>query len=270
MKDMNWEGIDFEAGYFNSPCASLGRRTSISGHAKTWELMLCDREGTVSRNDEDYTVTAGDVLCLCPGDHWRISLPFCGYYVRIHDKQGTLGERIRHWPPLFSVQRPEDMIALVCTAAQAQDAHDTLTGMAALLSIISALDAQQHHTVSLDSSTSPKMRDSLRAGLAYIQEHYREKCTLNEIAAHAGRSPIYFHDVFQKAMDMTPYEYIAQLRLAEAKRRLTMTDEDPVDIAQSCGFCSQSYFNFVFKKAMGMTPLNYRRRAAAKYLENNE
>jgi AraC-like DNA-binding protein len=159
---------------------------------------------------------------------------------------------------------------LVCTAAQAQDTHDKLTGMAALLSLISALDAQQRHMVCWDSGASRKMRDSLRAGLAYIQEHYREKCTLNEIAAHAGRSPIYFHDVFQQVMGVTPYEYIAQLRLAEAKRRLTMTDEDPVDIAQSCGFCSQSYFNFVFKKAMGMTPLNYRRRAAAKYLENNE
>jgi iron complex transport system substrate-binding protein len=124
--------------------------------------------------------------------------------------------------------------------------------------------------VGIAAGASQKTQQAVRLGLAYIREHFREKCTLKEIAAASGRSPIYFHDVFKEIMNVTPYEYIAELRLEEAKRQLTLTDLDPAIIAEQCGYCSQSYFNFVFKKSTGMTPLHFRRAKAASYLGTDE
>ena len=263
---MKWNAIHCEAGFFNSQYASLGRRSAVSGKAQTWELLLCDTQGTACINEQNYTVAQGDLICLRPGDEWKLSLPVRASYVRIGEEAEALVERMQGWGRVLGVRDAQAIRAVMSEIAMSEQKQDELSQTAALLSLIVMIEQDYSKDSRLDLRTRTKMRDSIRAGIAYIEEHYREKCTLNQIAEHAERSPIYFHDVFQDVMGMTPYEYIAQLRLDEAKRLLSLTDMEPCDIAEYCGFCSQSYFNFVFKKAMGMTPLNYRRGAALRYL----
>ena len=265
VKLMKIEDMNCRAGYFNSQYAPLGRRSTVSGKAVAWELLLCDTQGTVCMNGMAYAVEAGCVVCLHPGDEWKISLPCRASYVRMGSAD-ELTARMQGWARVFAVRDAGAVKTAMGDITLAQQKQDTLACAAALLSLIALLDKEQQRDAQLEAGSRKKMRDSIRAGIEYIEEHYREKCTLNQIAAYADRSPIYFHDAFGDVMGMTPYEYIAQLRLEEAKRLLSLTDMDPCDIAEYCGFCSQSYFNFVFKKAMGMTPLNFRRTAAVQYL----
>jgi AraC-like DNA-binding protein len=263
---MKWNIIHCEAGFFNSQYASLGRRSTVSGKARIWELLLCETSASVCINEQSYTVASGDLICLRPGDEWKLSLPMRASYVRISEDAEDLIERMQGWARVFPLHDAYSVKTAMNEIAKAQQKQDALLLSATLLSLVVMLDKAQSKDAQLDAGARKKTRDSIRAGIAYIEEHYREKCTLNQIAAHAERSPIYFHDVFQDVMGMTPYEYIAQLRLDEAKRLLSLSDMDPCDIAAYCGFCSQSYFNFVFKKAMGMTPLNYRRNETTRYL----
>ena len=264
---MKWNAIYCEAGFFNSQYASLGRRSAVSGKAQTWELLLCDTQGTACINEQNYTVAQGDLICLRPGDEWKLSLPMRASYVRIGEDAEDVIERMQSWTRVFSVHDAHAVKTAMNEIAEAGQKQDTLLLLATLASLVVMLDQEHNRDTKLDAGARKRTRDSIRAGIAYIEEHYREKCTLNQIAEHAERSPIYFHDVFQDVMGITPYEYIAHLRLEEAKRLLSLSDMDPCDIAEYCGFCSQSYFNFVFKKAMGMTPLNYRRSAAARFLD---
>ncbi|MBR2622448.1 MAG: helix-turn-helix transcriptional regulator [Clostridia bacterium] len=264
---MKFEGLTGNAGFFNSHYASLGRRSSVSGVAHTWELLLCQTQATVCINEQQYSVIPGDLICLCPEDAWKFSLPFQASYVRVLHTVDDLAKRMQGWADVFTVRDVQAVKTAMQEIACAQQRQDELGLAAALLSLIVMLDKEQQRDALLDAGSRKKTRDSIRAGVEYIEQHYREKCTLNQIAAYADRSPIYFHDVFRDVMGITPYEYIAQLRLEEAKRLLSMSDMDPCDIAEYCGFCSQSYFNFVFKKAMGVTPLNYRRAAVTQYLD---
>ena len=265
------DGVSCVAGYFNSQHAPISRRTCVVRSAAAYEIECVDTEGgQLTINGQTYDIHRGMVLCLRPGDECRVSLPYRAYYLRLTDEVGDLTGRMLGWDRVVSVRRPEGLSQCICRIAEAQSQGDDVQVAALMLVLVSELEHEYGRECRIDAGARKKMRDSIRAGIQYIEKHYREKCTLTQIAEHAERSPIYFHDVFQDVMDMTPYEYIAKLRLDEAKRRLALTDEDPADIAEYCGFCSQSYFNYVFKKAEGITPLNFRRRAAAYYWESGD
>lgn len=260
------DGVFCVAGYFNSQHAPGCRRAFATRRAETYEIECVDSEGgQFYINEQPYEIKRGMILCLRPGDVCRVPLPYRAYYLRITDSEGDLTGRMDDWDHVFPVRRAQGMAECIRRIAEAQSKEDDVQVAALTLGMISELEHEYGRACRIDLGARKKMRDSIRTGIEYIEQHYREKCTLNQIAEQADRSPIYFHDVFQDVMGMTPYEYIAKLRLDEAKRRLALTDEDPADIAAYCGFCSQSYFNYVFKKAMGITPLNFRRRAAALY-----
>lgn len=268
MKAIDLGGMRLFAGYFNSAYALGRRRTVTLTCRKGWELICFDSEVTVFLPEGEYDLSTDSVLCLRPGEEWRVSLPCRMYYVcadGLPEELERLMQTTGRLPAAAPVDRVREYMADI---ALAQREGDALSCTAKLLSLLSLLQKESKARARLSEVGSAKTREALRLGLEYIRAHYREKCTLKDIAAVSGRSPIYFHDVFSEVIGMTPYEYIAQLRLEEAKRRLLTTDEDPADIAEAIGFCSQSYFNFVFKKATGMTPLNFRRAASGEYLSD--
>ncbi len=267
MNVINLAGVRLAAGYFNSVYAFPRRRTTTLTCCGGWELLCFDTEATVFVAQEEYKIPAGGVLCLRPDEEWRVTLPCRWYYVRMDHLPDAMGELVQTFGRLPAVSNVDCVRECMIEISLAQREGDVLQCTAKLLSLLSLLQKENEIEVRMSEAHRSKTKEAIRAGLDYIREHYREKCTLKEIAAHAGRSPIYFHDVFSEIMGLTPYEYIAQLRLEEAKRLLLMTDQDPADIAENIGFCSQSYFNFVFKKAVGTTPLNFRRAASGEYIE---
>ena len=74
----------------------------------------------------------------------------------------------------------------------------------------------------------------------------------------ANLSVYHFSRQFKSEMGMTPLRYISSRRVEQAMRMLRSTIDPLVDVAMSCGFCSQSHFSTVFKKVAGTTPALYR------------
>ena len=58
----------------------------------------------------------------------------------------------------------------------------------------------------------------------------------------------------------TTTEFIAQMRMAKAKKLLDETDKPINIIAMECGIDNVPYFNTIFKKTTGMTPTQYKTR----------
>ncbi len=95
--------------------------------------------------------------------------------------------------------------------------------------------------------------------LAFINEHYREDITLEQLAEVSGVSMQHFCRLFKARTDLRPLEYIAKLRISHAKRLLEGTDLSIADISQGIGYQSNTYFGMVFRKYEGMSPSEYRR-----------
>lgn len=98
--------------------------------------------------------------------------------------------------------------------------------------------------------------------LGYIQEHYAEKISLNELAVKLHRNPQYLSAAFSKECGMSITEYIASVRIQHAKQLLRATDTPIGMIGTAVGYQDPQYFSRVFHKVAGIYPKEYRLRKA--------
>ena len=95
--------------------------------------------------------------------------------------------------------------------------------------------------------------------LEYIDSHFNEKITLEDLGELTGLNPCYLSELFRKEMNVTFGTYLMNLRVETAKALLTRTEYSYSKIEYSLGFCSQSHFCACFRKLTGTTPREYRR-----------
>ena len=103
-----------------------------------------------------------------------------------------------------------------------------------------------------------EITDKLKLVLQFIQEHYQNPVTIQELAELCHFSEYHFMRFFKRHMNMTCIEYLNQYRLEMASRQLAGTELPITSIALESGFNNISYFNRVFKKKFGITPKEYR------------
>lgn len=96
--------------------------------------------------------------------------------------------------------------------------------------------------------------------LTFIQEHYREPVTVDQIARVGGVSRRECFRCFRSAINQTPIEYLNQFRLSVAAHLLTDEDQPVACVSESCGFENISYFTKLFKRRYGVTPSQFRNR----------
>lgn len=94
--------------------------------------------------------------------------------------------------------------------------------------------------------------------ISYVNEHFSEDITLEQLAKRAGLSPYHFIRTFKRETGFTPHEYIIHVRISTAKYLLKNTQLTIKSICFDTGFSSESIFCTSFKKQMGVTPGEYR------------
>lgn len=103
-------------------------------------------------------------------------------------------------------------------------------------------------------------RDSLvRAIGSYIDAHYCDDLSLQEISEAVHSSPSTVSHSFKKETGFSPMQYVTQRRIGEAQSMLAETDIPIKDIEEKLGFLSSSHFIKMFKKYAATTPSEYRR-----------
>jgi AraC family transcriptional regulator len=84
--------------------------------------------------------------------------------------------------------------------------------------------------------------------------------SLLTVAEQLNLHPSHVARAFKRKFGCTVGEFIRQVRLNHAVRRLTESDDPASLVAVECGFYDQSHFTAHFRAAMGTTPASYRRR----------
>ena len=117
----------------------------------------------------------------------------------------------------------------------------------------------------------PAVKDSLTAlerAKAYIEEHYAENLTIEQLARIAEVSPKYFVDLFKKTFGKSAMDYLAEVRMNRAKQLMAQSHARLREIAHQVGYHDEFYFSRKFKKEVGVSPTVYmksRRRKIAAY-----
>lgn len=92
----------------------------------------------------------------------------------------------------------------------------------------------------------------------YLQANFCQKVSVAELAAVCGLSPGHFIHAFTKTFQLSPHQYLINLRLAAAERLLGETDLPIAAIAYASGFSSQSHLTTTMRKYKNLTPAQVR------------
>jgi len=90
--------------------------------------------------------------------------------------------------------------------------------------------------------------------LRYLDQHYMEKLTVEQVAAVANMSPGHFSKLFHKIMGQRYIDYIIQKRIYRAKELLDTTDRTVIDISMECGFNNTANFYRTYRKFFQKAP----------------
>ena len=101
-------------------------------------------------------------------------------------------------------------------------------------------------------------QQGVRSAADYINDHYTEDLTLENLAAICGLSKGYFTKCFTKMFTCSPSSYIAMVRISNAKVLLETTMLSVKEIAHKVGYNRSSTFCDAFKRETDMTPNEYR------------
>ena len=102
-------------------------------------------------------------------------------------------------------------------------------------------------------------RMSLQVAMEYIDSHFTQQITREEICRIAHMSKSSFSYIFKQLTGQTLTEYINSHRIHLAKQLLEERKKNFTQIGELCGFSSLIYFSRVFKKCTGLSPRDYLR-----------
>jgi len=123
------------------------------------------------------------------------------------------------------------------------------------------LEGEEGTDSQLNDSENSANSFIVRQAVLYIEEHYKEKITLQDVADYCYVSQWHLSKLLNKHMDRSFYNLVNEARITVAKKLL----EDPslrvCDISDMVGYADTGHFSRVFKKVVGVSANAYRNKA---------
>ncbi len=103
----------------------------------------------------------------------------------------------------------------------------------------------------------PECRDEIEKACCFMERHFAERICLDRICRYAGLSKSTLLRAFTRSKGVTPYSYLENIRIGEAKKLLEQ-GLPPIEAALRTGFSDQSHFTNYFSRFIGLSPGVYR------------
>lgn len=93
----------------------------------------------------------------------------------------------------------------------------------------------------------------------YIEEHFSEAISLEEVAEKCDLAPTYLSKLFKTQTGIGFADYLIQIRIEKAKEYLIHTNESVKAISARVGYQDDKYFSKLFRRSVGIKPTEYRK-----------
>lgn len=131
-----------------------------------------------------------------------------------------------------------------------------------LIEILQELSQSSEYSLLCEHGFSTELNHShnerINIVYRYINEHYHEKISLNDVASQVFMSPEYFSRFFSKIMKKSFFEFLNEYKISKACKLLIDSDRPISEICYDCGFESVPFFYRQFKKFKNCQPKQYR------------
>lgn len=91
----------------------------------------------------------------------------------------------------------------------------------------------------------------------YLEAHYAEDISLEDLAEHVNISPQYFSKLLKRTTGFNFIDWLAMLRVRKAKELLINTSLTVKEVCFLVGYKDPNYFSRIFKKRTGITPSEF-------------
>lgn len=269
-----------EAGYLKSLKPHMSRRSGLQSYLF---LIVLSGSGEVAYRDASKHMTkensslrgsqkllsvsaqAGDCFFLdCAGEYTHISSaedPWELMWIHFYGPQA--GAYYTYFREQQNWHFHTNQLSVLTTAIQSvirfheepTDDTDLLTAQQ-IVNILTLICTEANESSNSDSALSGKLKNILH----YLDEHYTENLSLDQLAEQFYISKYYLSREFKKEYGITIIQYVLAKKITNAKELLRYSNSSIEEIARLCGIDDASYFNKVFKKMEGCTASEYRKR----------
>lgn len=225
-------------------------------------LLTLDGNGVLEVKGSSYALTQGKVAVIPPqtphtyfcktDSQWT----FYGIHILANCSAGILNRLINENGICFThknTQELADSLEHIITESRLCSHQITLS--------ISKLISDFIHDLYIHQKTASmnKAGNFFEKATEYIELNYASNIDINELSTRFFTSTSHFIRTFKQHAGVTPYQYIENYRLLQARRLLSYSRMSIADIASKVGYKSPSNFISYFKRDMGVTPSVYRR-----------
>ena len=238
----------------------------MHSHAFTEFIYIENGNGEICTLDQSYPVSRGDFVILPPNlmhTEKSSTVNYLEYFVLgVSNLSFTNYNEANpsSYCPVFDLGNLNDRIHQILKDLwhEAQNARSGYEMMVASLYLQFNVLLQRRMKATAEYAESSNMRREIAYIKNYIDRHYMENLSLDEISSLANISKFHMVREFSRYMGISPMAYLTERRINEAKILLSSTNVSILDIANDTGFSSPSYFTQRFKSSTGKTPLQYR------------
>lgn len=142
-----------------------------------------------------------------------------------------------------------------------------IKGISVTLDILYLLITRFSYMMYKDDLPEPtRNQQRMQEIVSYIDEHYKEPISLEQIADHFGLNREYFSRMFRKNIGIPFTQHVNHVRLSHIYHDICATDEPIMEIIEKHGFTNYKLFSRMFREMYGGSPREIRRQMR----ENNE
>ena len=248
----------------------MGKPSLPQAHKHDFYMLLIVEKGSGVHTIDftEHTVKSKQIHFVGPGQahNWDLHPKTTGYQLMFGPY--FLQESPQQWPFFSFASEP----VLQLTTAQFQDVWDDLLkiekeyALADWMSVriithrLQALlgMVERYYEAAWPTGNQHPVRRLVKTFLALLEKDYKEFATVEYYAEQLHVTPQYLNIVSKKETGFTAGHCIRRRLLLEAKRMLTLTDQDVKEIAYELGFSDTSYFSRFFRRYTKQTPVEFR------------
>ncbi len=229
-------------------------------HESVELLFGVEGEGTVISNAERLPLRKGE-LCIVNSDHLHsiYSESICRYYCLIPDGSLCPGWSSYRENLMFRSHLSDETVRrqfeeIIREMSERQPHYKTVVKAQVTILLAGLCRNFTVEPGELSSGRQDNRIDLVKAAIRYLQEHYCEEISIEDICRHIGFSKYYFCHTFKEITGRTVINYLNFLRCQNARSLLAGGKYNISESAALSGFRNMSYFARTYKKQLGALP----------------
>lgn len=253
-----------EIGELTAQKSHTGERSGLQSY-----LFFCvvDGAGTLIYDGKEHKLEEGSCVfinCKNPYAHttdpnnlWTLRwIHFYGPSLSsIYDKYCERGGRAVFTPVDNTRQEMDNVWTQLMSTARSSDYMRDMRINQLLSELMVCIMSESWHPE--DRTSAPK-RASVVEIKEYLEQHYADRLTLDELSSAFFINKYYLAKTFKNQFGLPISTYLQNIRITKAKQLLRFSTKTVAEIGYEVGLGAPAYFSRVFKNVEGVSPKTYR------------